>query len=228
MTFSPGQMAEWGWLGAFGLGVLSATHPCPLATNAAALSLICAWGGTVRRNLTRGLLLVAGLCVTYVLLAAAIGHGVMAMPGAAGRLPAVIRPFLGPLVLMAGALLTGLFGRPGSPGWARKGAESLARLRGWGWIAPFIAGCVLALAFCPATAGLFFGVLLPMAVSDGAATAYAVAFGLGCGAPIAALSTAIALGLSSSWIKRGWVERVPAAMGWVLVLLGIYLTARML
>ena len=67
-----------------------------------------------------------------------------------------------------------------------------------------------------------------MAVSDGAATAYALAFGLGSGVPLTALAVAVAAGLSATRITRGWLGRVPAAMGWVLVLVGTILTLRML
>src|SRR5512139_3718911 len=117
---APGAMTQWGLLRAFVLGLLGTMHPCALATSAAALSLVCAWGGGVRRNLMRGLLFAAGMCGTYTAAAASLAYGALSSPGAAGRLPGIVRPLLAPLVLIAGILLTGAFRNPGGPGPLRR------------------------------------------------------------------------------------------------------------
>ena len=49
-----------GALNALGIGVLTSIHPCPLATNIAAVSFLCTWGRNLRRTLAAGLLYTLG------------------------------------------------------------------------------------------------------------------------------------------------------------------------
>ena len=220
----PAHLAEWGWLGAFGIGVLASFHPCPLTTNIAALALICARGDRPASNLIRGASLAAGLCFTYVALAVLIGRTVLAS-GFVAAASAVASAFMGPLFLLAGMLLTGLFA-------VSSKRPALTRLMTWlssrqaGWAELFGVGCLLALAFCPATAGLFFAVLLPMAIASGAPSAHTLAFGLGFGLPVVLASVVVRAGVNQLDVAKRWSARITPVAGWVLIAVGVAVAIR--
>ena len=222
----PDHAGGAGLIGAVGLGLLTALHPCPLSTLAAAVMMIFAPGQSAWRNLLRGASLVAGMSAAYVLAAAAIAGGILQMRFLSGVATDVARPFLAPLLIVAGILQTGLFTRPAG---SRLGARLGERLRSGGWGMAGIAalGMGLALAFCPATAGLFFGVLIPLAVTSGAPALYALGFGLGCGVPLLALTACLAAGVRIEALRRR-ADRWTVLSGWALIAVGALLTLRLL
>ena len=58
------------------------------------------------------------------------------------------------------------------------------------------AGAVLALAFCPTSAALFFGSLVPMSIERESAFLLPLVFGIGTSLPVVAFALLIALGVS--------------------------------
>jgi cytochrome c-type biogenesis protein len=77
----------------------------------------------------------------------------------------------------------------------------------------------VALAFCPATAGLFFGVLIPLGVAHQSPVMYAVCFGVGYGAPLGVIATSLAYGARLEFI-RSHADKWTRLSGWVLIALG--------
>lgn len=224
---TPDLLTGGGWLGALGLGVLTSLHPCPLTTNVAAIALVCARGGEARVVWIRSVSLVAGLCAGYAGVAAAIAGAFLATPVLASHLPLLVGSLLGPLLILAGGLMTGVFERKGA---VLPVIRWVGRLRPdrWGWAGCFGAGLVLALGFCPATAGLFFAVLIPMAVADGRPALEAAAYGLGFGLPLTAVAMLIGGGATLGERSRSWASRLASMAGWVLIAVGAVLTLRLI
>lgn len=220
-------MGAFGWSGAFGLGVLTALHPCPLTTNLAAIALVSAGGGAPREVWRRSLSLVAGLCTAYAGLAAGIASALVAAPWLAARLPVVVGSLMGPLCILAGALMTGLFGTPAAPASLQRWGGRLQPGR-WGMGTCFAAGLLLALGFCPATAGLFFAVLIPMAAAHGHPITDALAYGAGVGGPLMAASLLVGAGASLGARSRLRAVRLARVAGWVMVAVGMALSVRLL
>ena len=158
-------VTEWGIGGAFVLGLLTALQPCALATVAGGVAWSLGWGGAPRAALARGLALVAGLCAAYAGLALAATRLALALPLFALRLTALLEPFQGPLLLAAGALVAGVFGR--SRQVASRASPSGGGMAG-SPAGAFFFGLALAGFFCPATAGIFFLLVIPAAVAAGA------------------------------------------------------------
>ena len=87
-------------------------------------------------------------------------------------------------------------------------------------------GMVFALAFCPVSAGLFFGGLVPLAIK-GNAVLLSTLYGIGTALPV--IGFALLLAFAAHWVGAAfnkltvidvWVRRVTAA---VLIIIGLYL-----
>jgi cytochrome c biogenesis protein CcdA len=66
-------------------------------------------------------------------------------------------------------------------------------------------GFVFALAFCPVSAALFFGSLIPLSLQNRLGAILPFVYGLGTGLPVLIFALGIALG--ASWVSR-WFQRV--------------------
>ncbi|MFW5858944.1 MAG: cytochrome c biogenesis protein CcdA [Planctomycetota bacterium] len=208
---------------ALGLGLLMAVHPCPLAINLAALCLVTGWGGSSRRALLCALAYTAGLITTYLtlgLLAARALGSIDAIAYGANLL-------LGPLLILAGMLSAGLIRLPGGTTLrAHIGARLGERRRGL--VGAYVFGVLLALAFCPASAALFLGTLIPMVVASGGAVILPICFAIGSGLPVLVLAALISGG--SRWVERlrdgptGFSQRLAHGSGYLLIAVGLYLT----
>jgi cytochrome c biogenesis protein CcdA len=237
-------ISHWGLAGAFGLGVLAALHPCPLSTLAGAFLLVFspAFGranltGRMHRNGARQMesrlqvwvknvlragTLALGMAVALGVAAAAIGHGLLQVPFASTILQDLVRPFFAPFLIVAGILQTGLFASHSGnrisasvEKWLKTGRHTLPRM--------FLLGMALALAFCPATAALFFGVLIPLSVTHGHPALYAFGYGLGFGIPLLFVTGSLAAGVRFKGI-RSRADTWSALSGWGLIALGAWLT----
>jgi len=110
------------------------------------------------------------------------------------------------------------------------------RLRAWGWGrgekagrgASALLGIVFALSFCPTTAALFFGSLLPLAVAQNSRVVLPAMFALGVALPVIVFSGIIATataGLGKVFSRASAFERVARhATGGLFLLIGVYFT----
>ena len=216
-----------GALNALGIGVLTSIHPCGLATNIAAVSLLCTWAGDLRRTLAAGILYTLGRVFAYVCLGTLISYGALSVPQVANLLQQYANRLLGPCLILAGMLLSGLIGA------SKRHASTRARgacpgVAGKKIVGSFLLGAALAVSFCPVSAALFFAVLIPLAVSRGSGVLYPAAYGLGTGAPVIAVVLMAAKGITtldrkladSRWLAH-WL---PKGAGGLLIVIGVLYT----
>lgn len=210
------------------LGILTAISPCPLATNIAAVSFLGRHVDSPRRSLQSGILYVAGRTLCYALLAAALTAGLLAAAATSSTLGRYAGLLTGPVLVLAGGMLLGWIPAPGFGSSAGKLTERLAQ-RGDG-IAAFVMGILFALSFCPASAALFFGSLIPLATRTESTIAVPVVFGAATGLPVLVFAVLIAAGghgLGRVFDRLRSTERyLRAATGIVLVGIGLYLCLR--
>ena len=97
--------------------------------------------------------------------------------------------------------------------------------RGGIWGAGLL-GIVFALSFCPVSAALFFGSLIPLSVKDGSRVLYPLMFGAGTGLPVVVLAMMIAFGAKSiealfRKLTRVelWARRITGA---IFIAVGVY------
>jgi cytochrome c biogenesis protein CcdA len=93
-----------------------------------------------------------------------------------------------------------------------------------------VLGIIFALAFCPTSAGLFFGGLVPLAVKSNSAFLLPVLYGIGTALPVIGFSLVLAFGahlvgaaFNKLTVIELWVRRATAA---VMILVGVALIVK--
>jgi len=209
---------------AFWLGILTSLSPCPLASNVAAISYLTREAGSTRRIVWSGLLYSLGRVITYVALGLLIAGSLLNIPAVALFLQVRLNQILGPVLILAGAVLLGWI-RPGFAGLVSS-EKTVQRLKALGGLGALLLGLVFALSFCPVSAGLFFGSLIPLALQQGRPFSLPLAYGIGTGLPVLVFALAIAFGMKGVSRMFQRTTRLSAglgkATGWVFLLVGAY------
>lgn len=200
------------------LGLLTAISPCPLATNIAAVSYLGRHARTPRRSLWSGSAYVAGRTLCYMILAAALAGGLLAATTASSFLNRYFGLLVGPILILAGGMLLGLIPAPSFGDAGGRLSERLAK-RGDA-AGAFILGIVFALSFCPSSAALFFGGLVPLAAKSRSVFGVPVAYGIATGVPVLAFALMMAVG--GHGVGKAF-DRVKAVEKWLRVLTAIVL-----
>lgn len=218
-------MMSWLVVGsALWLGILTSISPCPLATNVAAISFIGRRVGNTRQVLLSGLLYTIGRAAAYLALGVVVMAGLMASGDISRFLLKYLNQILGPVLILVGMLLLGILGFTGSLSLAGPGVQERAS-RGSVWWA-LILGVLFALSFCPVSAGLFFGGLIPLSTSSESRFVLPALFGVGTALPVIVFAFLVAFG--SQYVGRAFnrltqVEKwVRSITGVLFILAGIY------
>jgi len=210
------------------LGILTSISPCPLATNIAAVSYIGKHVASGRHAVWSGLLYVLGRLVTYVAVGAIVTAGVLSIPGVSNFLQKYMNSLLGPILILVGLVLLNWlpFSIPGfTP--SDKMQERASRGSLWG---ACVLGAVFALSFCPVSAALFFGSLIPLSVQHHSYLLLPSLYGIGTGLPVLVVGIMLAYSAKSvgrlfTGIQRfeSWVRVITAV---VFIVIGIYMILR--
>ena len=210
------------------LGLLTSISPCPLATHVAAISFIARKLESPRQVLSAGLLYTAGRTLTYLGLGVLLAASLLSVPLLSYWLQEYMNKLLGPLLIIAGMFLLELL-RIGMPG-GGPGAWVQRRAGNWGQGGAFLLGILFALSFCPVSAALFFGSLVPLAVSAGSGVLLPSVYGIGTALPVFAFALLIAAGARSVGQAFGLVTRIEPWMrrgtGALFIAVGFYYTLR--
>lgn len=210
---------------AFWLGILTSISPCPLTTNIAAISYVGRRVDKPGSVLQAGLLYTAGRALVYLLLGMLLVSSLLSAPALSQVLQKHMNMALGPLLIVVGLILLELlrlpsFGGTGLNTALQKKADSLG-VGGAGLL-----GIVFALSFCPTSAALFFGSLLPLAVQQQSGLLLPGVYGVATGLPVLFFAVLLAFGANrvahafnriaafEIWARRG--------TGLLFVLVGIY------
>jgi len=210
------------------LGILTSISPCPLSTNIAAVSYVGRRVGSRRLVLLSGALYTAGRSLVYLVLGAASVWSLMSMVSVSSFLQGTFPRLLGPILIALGLLLLGVFEFTlPSLGVSDKLQNRVDHAGVWG---AGLLGVIFALAFCPVSAGLFFGGLVPLAVERSSPLMLPLVYGVGTALPVAFFAVILAVG--AGWLGTAldrvqvfevWARRVTAV---VFVGVGIYETLR--
>jgi len=216
--FLPAATALW-------LGILTSISPCPLATNIAAISFVGRRLGSSREVFWTGVVYTLGRMLTYVALGILLVTSVASVPLVSQLLQKYMNKILGPILILVGMfLLEMLTLRFASPGLSEK---SQYRIATWGVWGAGLLGMVFALSFCPVSAALFFGSLLPLAIKYESSVLLPSLYGVATALPVLLFAILVALGaqsLGQAFNKltriEWWARRVT---GVIFIAVGIYL-----
>lgn len=220
---------DLGAASALWLGILTAVSPCPLATNIAAVSFIGKQYRSTSRVVLSGLAYVFGRMAAYLGLGAVLVAGILSTPMLSGFLQKSMNKILGPVLILAGMVLLDLLRFPTFGGGGSIGEKMREKAGTGGLPGAVFLGILFALSFCPVSAALFFGSLVPLSVAKDSPVIYPLLFGFGTGIPVIAFAVMIAFGMRSiEAVFRGvtrvelWVRRIAGA---VFIVAGIYYAA---
>ncbi len=215
------------WLSALVLGLMTAISPCPLATNITAIGFISKDIENRNRVFINGLLYTFGRAITYTSIALIIWLGADQFQFS-GFFQRYGEKFLGPLLIIIGFFMLD-FIKINFPGMGKL-TSKMSNKTSWNYIDTILLGIVFALAFCPYSGVLYFGMLVPMTVSSASGLYLPVIFALATGIPVIIFAWVLAYtvsGIGNVYHKvktfEIWFRRVIAVL---FILVGIYYIIR--
>jgi cytochrome c biogenesis protein CcdA len=213
-------------LSALLLGLITAISPCPLATNIAAIAYVSRRVKERRYAVITGTLYTLGRMFSYSILGVIIIVAGIEVPGVASFLQNFGEQVLGPLLIVIGVIMLSINRMPFSLGGGRLSSIG-GKVADWGMIGGFLLGALFALAFCPYSAVLFFGLLIPLALKSAGGVALPAVYAIGTGLPVLVFGVLISLGVArvSTWFNA--VTRaekiIRVAVSIIFIGVGIYL-----
>ncbi|HAM88481.1 MAG: cytochrome c biogenesis protein transmembrane region [Candidatus Falkowbacteria bacterium GW2011_GWC2_38_22] len=213
-------------LTAFLLGFLTSISPCPLATNITAIAYISREIKTVKNTLLNGLFYTLGRGISYTLLATLIYFGISSF--------SISRIFqgwgdkvLGPVLIVIGLIMFDVIKLN-----LNFKNQSFEKVKDWlsrkGYIGSMLLGVLFALAFCPYSGVLFFGMFMPLVIGSGEGLLLPPLFALGTGLPVIIFSFLLAFSLGKVGKLFNIMQKIEKVMRYgiasVFILTGLYYT----
>ncbi|EKD31248.1 MAG: cytochrome c biogenesis protein transmembrane region [uncultured bacterium] len=215
------------WISALVLGFMTSISPCPMATNITAVGFISKDIDNRNRVFINGLLYTLGRAITYTAIALVLYLGADQFKFS-GFFQQYGEKILGPLLIIIGLFMLDIIKIkfPGMNGLTSK-MENKSR---WSYFDAILLGMLFALAFCPYSGVLYFGMLVPMTISSASGLYLPVLFAIATGIPVIIVSWILAYTLSGiggfyNKIKsfEKWFRRVIAIL---FIIVGIYYIVR--
>jgi cytochrome c-type biogenesis protein len=217
------ENSQYAFVTATVLGLMTAISPCPLATNVTAIGFISRNIEDKRRVFLNGLVYTLGRAISYTGLAVILFLGVSQM-NVSRLFQGWGEKLLGPLMVIIGLFmldvikirfpgLSGMTNRIGEKGRGSYGSTLLL-------------GMIFALAFCPYSGVLYFGMLIPMTVTSATGLYLPVVFAIATGLPVILFAWLLAYAVGNvgklyNQIKtfEVWFRRIVAVL---FIIVGIY------
>lgn len=213
-----------GIISALWLGVLTSISPCPMATNIAAVSFLSKKIVHPKAVLLSGVAYTAGRMAAYAALGFILIYSILSVPAAANFLQKYMAKALGPILIFTGLFLLNII-KFHFPSFSLHERHHHA-LADSGAPGAFVLGFIFALAFCPVSAALFFGSLIPLSLDSRIGAMLPFIYGVGTGLPVLVFAFLISEGVVSlsHWFRR--LTKVEYYMrkitGAVFILVGLY------
>ncbi len=211
-------------LSAFILGLMTAISPCPLATNITATAFISKNISSKRKVFLSGILYSLGRAFSYGAIGLILYFGASKFH-IARFFNQNGEKFLGPLLIIIGLIMLNIIQLNflGKSNFQERLSE---KLMDKGQLGSFLIGVVFALAFCPYSGALFFGMLIPMTIVSADGLYLPIVFAFGTGLPVILFTYLLAFtaGKVGVFFKRiTKIEKVMRTVaGVVFIITGLY------
>lgn len=209
-------------LTAFILGIMTAISPCPLATNITATAYLSKDIGDRRRVFLNGLMYTLGRTFSYTALGLIFYFGTNRFK-VSGWLQGIGGTWLGIALIVVGILMLDII-KIDMPGLSNLTSKMSGRKKSYR--NAFLMGVVFALAFCPYSGVLYFGILIPMTIASPSGLLLPPVFAVATGLPVIIIAWLLAYSISnvgkfynSMKSFEKWFKRIVAA---VFIITGIY------
>lgn len=217
------ETSQFPVLTAFILGLMTAISPCPLATNITAIGFISKDIVSQRKVFINGVVYTLGRAISYTVIGLLFFFGASQFEFA-GFFQEWGEKLLGPLLIIIGLFMLGILKLkiPGIGSLTEK-MENKSNNGFWGVL---LLGIVFALAFCPYSGVLYFGMLIPITISSASGLYLPVVFAIATGIPVIIFAWLIAFSVGSignvyNKLKSFelWFRRIIAVL---FVVVGLY------
>ena len=215
------------FLSALWFGILTSISPCPLATNVAATTFIGKQIQTRYSTILAGASYTGGRAAAYILVCFLIVGGLYSIPGVSMFLQHYMNKLLGPVLILAGLIILDLIPLR-LPQFGGTNSGLVHRLGRSGIFGGVFIGFLFALSFCPVSAALFFGSVIPLALKMESSVWLPLWYGIGTAIPVLGFALLLAAGsrYAAGFIKginsmERHLRRLTAA---VFIGIGIYFT----
>jgi len=181
-------------LSAFLLGLMTAISPCPLATNITAIGYISRYFNDRKQVLIRGVIYIVGRAITYTSIGLLLYFGANQF-AISGFIQQWGEKLLGPLLFIVGLFMLGIIklNFRGSGVFSKK-VQQLNQNR---YTDVLLMGIVFALAFCPYSGVLYFGMLMPLTLTNASGLYLPIVFAIATGIPALIFTWVIAYSASN-------------------------------
>jgi cytochrome c-type biogenesis protein len=209
---------------AFILGLMTAISPCPLATNITATAFISKNISSKRKVFFSGLLYSLGRGCSYTAIGLILYFGASKFH-IARFFNQNGEKYLGPLLIIIGLIMLNSIKLNflGKSNFQEKLSE---KFKDKGLLGSFLIGVVFALAFCPYSGALFFGMLIPMTIASADGLYLPIVFAFGTGLPVILFTYLLAFTVGKVGMFYNRIIKIEKVMrkvaGVVFIIIGLY------
>ena len=211
-------------LSAFILGLMTAISPCPLATNITATAFISKNISSKLKVFLSGLLYSLGRGFSYTVIGLILYFGASKFH-IARFFNQNGEKYLGPLLIIIGLIMLNVI----KLNFLEKSnfQEKLSdKFKDKGLLGSFLIGVVFALAFCPYSGALFFGMLVPMTIASADGLYLPIVFAFGTGLPVILFTYLLAFTAGKVGVFYNKITKIEKVMrtvaGVVFIVTGLY------
>jgi len=203
---------------------MTAISPCPLATNITATAFISKNISSKKKVFLSGILYSLGRAFTYTTIGLILFFGASKFH-IARFFSQNGEKYLGPLLIVIGLMMLNVIRLNffGKSSFTEKLSE---KFQDKGLLGSFLIGAVFALAFCPYSGALYFGMLIPMTIASIDGLYLPIIFAFGTGLPVLLFTYLLAFAagsIGSFYNKITKIEKVMRTVaGVVFILTGLY------
>jgi cytochrome c biogenesis protein CcdA len=215
---------------AFFIGLMTAISPCPLATNITAIAYASKRIDNSKHTLLVGFLYTLGRMFTYVVIASLIVWVGVNTQAISLFLQKYGDKILGPLLIIIGVVMLDIIKLK----FIQKNDKLSAlkeKLANKGFLGAFLLGVIFALAFCPFSAVLFFGMLIPLAIKAGDGFIIPAVFAFATGFPVIIFSFILVKSVNKLGSVMNKIQTFEIYMRRIIavifILVGIYYVVRL-
>ncbi len=211
-------------LSAFILGLMTAISPCPLATNITATAFISKNISSKRKVFMGGLLYSLGRGFSYTVIGMILYFGASKFH-IARFFNQNGEKYLGPLLIIIGLIMLNFIKLNflGKSNFQEKLSE---KFKDKGLLGSFLIGVVFALAFCPYSGALFFGMLIPLTISSADGLYLPIIFAFGTGLPVILFTYLLAFTAGKVGVFYNRITKIEKVMrtvaAVVFIITGLY------
>ena len=206
------------------LGILTSISPCPLASNIAAVSFLLKRVEHTSSVIASGVLYTLGRVVGYTALGVLITSSLLSIPQTSFFLQNNMNKLLGPILVVTGFFLLEVF-QFTVPGLSIS-EKMTGKFKKLGAAGALPLGILFSLSFCPVSAALFFGSLIPLSLKNSSPVMLPSLYGIGTGLPVLVFAILITVGVQQlgALFKKValieyWLRRLT---GVIFIVVGIY------